>query len=103
MLLCLTPPVGNEDFQRLQEVLAGHLEQIITQWPGGEAEALINGIALLINAPGTESRALPADAHRLFSELARRAPSHRVARAARSATPGSRAAVRARRAGQRRR
>ena len=50
VLLCLTP-AGSRLVQYLRKVLAGHLEQVISSWPPGQAEALIAGIALLINAP----------------------------------------------------
>lgn len=50
VLLCLTP-AGAELIRHLREVLAGHLGQVISGWPPGQAEALIVGIALLIDAP----------------------------------------------------
>ena len=63
VLLCLTPS-GAELVRDLREVLAGHLENVISSWPAGQADALIEGIELLITAP----RAVPdppADAHQL--------------------------------------
>ena len=80
MLLCLTP-VGSEVIRRLREVLAGHLERVISQQLAGQPEALAAGIALSMTAPSANSRSLPVDAHLLFRELARRAPAHRLARA----------------------
>lgn len=65
MLLCLTP-VGNEVIRHLRNVLAGHLGQLISTWPAGQAEALIEGIALLIGAPGPALE-LSADTQRLVS------------------------------------
>lgn len=65
MLLCLTP-VGTEVVEHLREVLAGHLGQVINSWPLGQAEALIEGIALLIIGPDA-GRMLPPQAHRLVS------------------------------------
>ena len=51
VLLCLTS-AGTELVGHLREVLAGHLGQVISGWPAGQAEALIEGIELLICAPG---------------------------------------------------
>lgn len=51
VLLCLTP-AGAEALGRLREVLVGHLGHLIGRWPPGQAEALIAGIALLVNTPG---------------------------------------------------
>lgn len=65
VLLCLTP-VGAELVEHLREVLAGHLQDVISTWPPGQAEALIMGIELLIAAPEAALNP-PADAHRLVS------------------------------------
>ena len=51
VLLCLTP-AGAELVRDLREVLAGHLENVISGWPPGQADALIEGIELLITGPG---------------------------------------------------
>jgi len=51
VLLCLTPE-GTELVGHLREELAAHLENVISNWPPGQAEALIEGIDLLIATPG---------------------------------------------------
>ena len=51
VLLCLTP-AGAQLIAHLREVLAGHLGEVISGWPAGQAQALIEGIDLLIDAPG---------------------------------------------------
>jgi DNA-binding MarR family transcriptional regulator len=50
VLLQLTPS-GTAAARHLREVLARHLQQLIRSWPTGQAQALIEGIDLLIGAP----------------------------------------------------
>jgi len=51
VLLYLTP-AGTELAGHLREVLAGHLKNVISNWPPSQAQSLIEGINLLIAGPG---------------------------------------------------
>lgn len=68
VLLCLTP-AGAELVGHLREVLARHLDSIISSWPPGQAEALIAGLELLlVPSPVSGARVnAPADGHHLIS------------------------------------
>lgn len=48
-LVCLTP-AGTTLVGQLREVLVEQLKQLIVRWPPGQAEALIQGVELLIAA-----------------------------------------------------
>jgi DNA-binding MarR family transcriptional regulator len=49
-LLALTPR-GSRVARELHRVLTNHLQELISSWPPGQAEALIKGIRLLIEHP----------------------------------------------------
>lgn len=50
-LLTLTP-AGRDAVAELRDALARHLAERIADWPEGQAQALIDGIHLLIDKPG---------------------------------------------------
>ncbi len=66
VLLCLTP-AGAELVEHLREVLAGHLENIMSTWPAGQAEALIEGIELLLLTAPAAATNPPVASHRRVS------------------------------------